>query len=149
MAAMRMWIDVIGTFKDCVRCGEEMWWVVGVCPTRNPSPGEFVRVDFDAAVSMAKDVLPPDDEDLIEQLRSRPTWQKGRGYNPNVCSACGSQEDWSTIDSLADDIVTANRDAVYMGSGLVPVPRWRAVRDAQGWVLCELPPSPDLPSTKD
>jgi len=122
-------IDVMAHEAACARCGFEFWWVFGLIPTYQPAPEEFTTTDFPRAIDLARRILAAPDsdtQDMARQLEDRPAWQKGRGFNPNRCSGCGDQADWSHLEGVISE---AYHDGeIRAAYGRVPVTQWRAIR---------------------
>ena len=122
-------IDVMAYEAPCERCGFSFWWVFGLIPSYRPRPEEFTSTDFPEAVQVARTILnhpDGDSADVAAQLHERPAWQKGRGYNPNRCGACGHQADWHMLEHII--IAAYHGDEIRAMCDRVPVALWRAIR---------------------
>lgn len=121
-------VNVMAYEAPCERCVTPMPWVFGLLPAHRPRAEEYTTTDFPGAVDVARRILTASAAGAAPVgplLNDRPTWQRGRGFNPNTCRHCGHQAEWHTLDAITDD-------AYYGGwtvtaEGRVPVGEWRAI----------------------
>ncbi|MFF8919058.1 hypothetical protein ACF08M_38630 [Streptomyces sp. NPDC015032] len=106
-----------------------MQWVFGLLPAHRPSADEFTTTDFPEAVDVARRILADPaggTVDMAGRMHDRPTWQRGRSFNPNTCHHCGHHAEWHDLDDVTNH---AFYGSWYIAAeGRVSVAEWRAIR---------------------